>query len=519
MHLHVQIVLARLAAILLTQSQSCRLNAARALTASEMPRTLPPTLRRLAAAAPRRHLSSVSPAPVDILVVGGGLVGASFAAAVSSDPRSASLSVALVDPSPPAPSAATPPPPPSLRTSTVSPSSAAFLSAAGVWPALPPARAAPFEDMLVWERPGAGAGGKIRFSGRDAPGAGPELGFVVDNDSLRAAAFDRLRELAETVDTRVVRAQVSAVDYAADRGGGEDAGTAAGGAVVPWPVVRLDNGDTLAARLVVVADGARSRVRSMASFDWFSHAYEQAAVVANVALDRPTATAYQRFLSTGPVALLPLAPAADGTPVANVVWSTTPAEAAALSAADDVVFLDEVNAALREREDAPVSAGAGAAQVVVDATAADAYDNAPEGLPRAKAVLGARGSFPLSAGHAPKYVCAERRTVLLGDAAHSVHPLAGQGANMGFADAASLARAVAVAAAAGRDVGGEAGAPLARYERDRVAANVAMMGTLHALQAVFGASRMPGFGALRRAGVSALDAVAPAKKLILKVMS
>lgn len=488
---------------------------------SDMSSALSLSLRRLAADSPRRYLSSpAAPAPVDILVVGGGLVGASFAAAVSSDPRSASLSVAVIDPSPPDASTSSSPLPPSLRTSTVSPSAAAFLSAAGVWPALPPGRAAPFNHMLVWERPGAGAGGKVQFSGDDAPGGGPELGFVVDNDSLRAAAFDRLRELAETADTRVVRAQVRAVEYAADADvEGDAGGMAGGGAVVPWPVVHLDNGDVLTARLVVVADGARSQVRSMASMEWFAHAYEQAAVVANVQLDRPTVTAYQRFLSTGPVALLPLAPSADGAPLANVVWSTTPAEAAALAAVDDVVFLDEVNAALREPEDTPAVAEGAGEEVVVDASAVDAFDNSPPGLPRAVAVLGARGSFPLSAGHAPRYMCADRRTVLLGDAAHSVHPLAGQGANMGFADAASLAGAVGAAAAAGRDVGGEAGAPLAKYERDRVAANVAMMGTLHTLQVVFGAARAPGIGALRRAGVSALDALAPAKKLILKVMS
>lgn len=385
--------------------------------------------------------------------------------------------------------------------------------------------------MVVWDRPGYAdsaeskrdsALGVIRFDGNDLPGIGDELGSVVDNDTLRSAIFEQLRHLADTVDVRVFQARVKTIQYAMDSEAPARRQVDAspnGTDVTPWPTVHLDSGDVLAARLIVVADGARSRIRTMADFEWYSHAYEQSAVVANVKLDRPVTTAYQRFLSTGPIALLPLASDAIDGPMANIIWSTTHAEADALSAADDVVFLDEVSVALREAEEMPASGDANVDAVMDAAQTMNGYENAPLDLPRLEAVVGSRGRFPLSMGHAPQYVDASKRTVLLGDAAHNIHPLAGQGANLGFADARSLSKAIASAAATGRDIGGEEGAPLMRYERERVAANVAMMGTLHGIQAIFGLSSSRAFNLVRRIGISALDGMVPAKRLILKVMN
>jgi ubiquinone biosynthesis monooxygenase Coq6 len=463
------------------------------------------------------------PRPVDVVILGGGLVGGALATAVSSNPLSRALSVAVVDPSPPAPRAADAPPArPSLRTSTVSPSSARFLAEVGVWARVPPARIARFRDMVVWDRLGTAGGGPglVRFDAADMAD-GNELGFVVDNDTLRAAVFERLRELAKEADVRVVQSTVQSIAWSAEGEGPKTDASASDSA--PWPTVHLENGESLSARLIVAADGSRSRVRTLARFDWYSHAYDQTAVVANVKLDRPVTTAYQRFLSTGPIALLPVASDAVDGPMANIIWSTTPAEAEALSAVDDIVFLDELNAALRDADDGvsrvddrdPVEA-----QVLsASETVAGKDGGGPLHLPRCVGVVGVRGRFPLSVGHAPRYVDSTQRTVLVGDAAHNVHPLAGQGVNLGFADARSLAGAIARAAATGRDVGGEQGAPLMRYERDRVAANVAMMGTLHAIQAVFGQTSSPVFNFARRLGVSALDGLPPVKKMILRVMS
>lgn len=430
-----------------------------------------------------RHLSTPPPTPVDVLIVGGGLVGSTLAASIASNPLSETLSVALVDPSPPP---STPPTTPSLRTSTISPSSTALLHSAGIWQHLPSSRIAPFNKMLVWDQPDASTPlGAITFTSES-------LGTVVDNTSLRCAIYTRL----STLPVRTLTTHVASVTYPDPEGAATPSA---------WPEVALGTGEMLSARLVIAADGARSRIRALAGFDWHSHAYDQTAVVANVRLDAPVTTAFQRFLSTGPIALLPLA---GDAPMANIIWSTTLAEAEALSAADDVVFVDEVNAAFREADFTAGGKGKSRGEEVKG-----------QRLPVCKAVVGPRGRFPLAAGHAPRYVDSARRTVLLGDAAHAVHPLAGQGANLGFADVKSLSEALANAAATGRDIGGEDGAPLMRYERDRVAANVAMMGTLHAIQAAFGQTSSPVFNIARRLGVSALDRFAPMKEMILKVMN
>jgi ubiquinone biosynthesis monooxygenase Coq6 len=492
------------------------------------------------------------PRPVDVVIAGGGLVGGALAAALATHPLSRTLSVVVVDPTPPPGVGGQP----SLRTSTVSPSSAQFLADAGVWDRVPAARIAVFRDMLIWDRPvGTRAGtelqddvlGAIRFDVADLPHH-EQLGYVVDNDTLRAAVFAQIEYLAAsgTADLSVVGTTVKSIEFPETTTGVGDETMDV--ACRQWPKVYLENGDVLSARLIVAADGARSRIRTMAGFDWFSLAYDQTAVVANVVLDRPTTTAYQRFLSTGPIALLPVkSDVAGDQPLANIIWTTTPTEAAALCAADDVVFLNELNLALNDVDDV----GSGAASlspgppgtmqgkdffdVLGDVTApsspvsvapcSSSVSSSPAAarglasVPQCKAVLGARGRFPLFLGHTPRYVDGSKRLVLVGDAAHNVHPLAGQGGNLGFADARELATALAAASATGRDIGGENGAPLMRYERNRVAANVAMIATLHSISSVFSLNSWAPFNVARRVGVSALDTFTPVKKLILRAMS
>eukprot|EP00171_Calliarthron_tuberculosum_P018642 IDg18642t1 len=148
--------------------------------------------------------------------------------------------------------------------------------------------------------------------------------------------------------------------------------------------------------------------------------------------------------------------------------------------------------------------------------ARDAHSRAV--LPRFERVRGARGSFPLHWGHAPRYIDGRKRVVLVGDAAHAVHPLAGQGVNLGFADASALADAVNTAAADGRDIGGEDGAPLMPYQAARLPANAAMLGLLNSLQWLFDRKSPLLVRDLRRVGMSLLDSVGPAKRSILRMM-
>jgi hypothetical protein len=175
--------------------------------------------------------------------------------------------------------------------------------------------------------------------------------------------------------------------------------------------LRLDDGSMLRTRLLVIAEGRESRLRAALGIEAVSARYEQTAVVCHVRTEQAhRQTAWQRFLPTGPLALLPLA---DGR--SSIVWSSTEAEA--LLALDDAAFCR----ALGE-----------ASQHVLGAIT---------GCTR-------RVQFPLALQHAERYVAG--RAVLVGDAAHVVHPLAGQGVNLGFGDVAVLLDTIAVARAAGR---------------------------------------------------------------------
>lgn len=500
---------------------------------------------------------------VDVVIAGGGLVGGALATAIASHPLARGLSIAIVDPSPPSLERT---PAVSLRTSTITPSSKDFLEDIGVWPRIPATRIAAFSSMFLWDHPPPLPSAAATHSGLvssppgtlyfEAAEVGADvLGYVVDNDILRYAIFSRMAELAESgdADLSVISSGVRSIDFsddAAAEGGTSEQARSGGSVSVPWPKVRLETGEVVQTRLLVACDGSRSRIRSLAGFDWFSRSYNQNAVVANVNLRQATSTAFQRFLSTGPLAVLPVASSDSTEPMGNIIWTTTSAEAAALAAADDAVFLNELNVALRDHEDdeafpqqpqMPFVTVGGQSGAPPRDSASVLWQTAAQGLsavlprvglmsesglaqpavmepPEATAIVGKRGQFPLSLGHAPRYVSPERRTVLVGDAAHNVHPLAGQGVNLGFGDVQSLADCLASAAATGRDVGGEDGAPLMRYQSERMAANVCMLGLLNGIQGIFNTNSPALFRDIRRLGMSTLNAIGPAKKVILRAM-
>jgi 2-octaprenylphenol hydroxylase len=212
----------------------------------------------------------------------------------------------------------------------------------------------------------------------------------------------------------------------------------AGGHIEPAPFIGLTIGEadvqvrtprgTLTARLVVGADGAQSALRAAAGLSVETRAYRQTAIVANVATERPhDATAWQRFMRDGTLAFLPLA---DGT--SSIVWSADDARAASLSRLGDADFQQEL----------------------------DRASDLALGNTR---LVSERLSFPLVRLAAQRYVA--QRVALIGDAAHVVHPLAGQGVNLGLLDAAALAQQVTNAVVAREDPG--ALRVLRAYERWR----------------------------------------------------
>jgi 2-octaprenylphenol hydroxylase len=357
----------------------------------------------------------------DVVVVGGAMAGAGTAALLAATPATAGLRIALVEPRPATMPAAGAPL--DLRVSALSRTSQELLERTGAWPAVA-ARAAAYQRMVVWEeRMDPGGPDALVF---DAAELGePDLGHIGENRSIQGALTAR----AEASGVVLLRADFAALEVARD-------GVRIG----------LGDGREFRAGLVVGADGAESSVRRLAGIEARGWDYGQRAVVAHLGTEKPHGeTAFQRFLDTGPLALLPLA---DGR--VSLVWSTLPEHAEELARCPEAEFAERASAA--------------SAQVL---------GRLVPTTPRA--------AFPLRLLHARRY--ASERVALIGDAAHTVHPLAGQGINLAFLDAAALVDVLGAAAAAGDDPGELP--VLRRYERWRKAEAIPAIALLDGLKRLF----------------------------------
>ncbi len=382
----------------------------------------------------------------DIVIVGGGMVGATLAALLADS----GLRIAVIEHA--QPPLDWPADSVDLRVSALTAASERMFAALGVWPGMVTLGVSPFREMRVWDAAGSG---EIGFDCADI--GEPRLGHIVENRVTQRALFEHLRECAGIR----LHCPASIERLAADDDGIE---------------VGLDDGATLRARLVVAADGAGSRTRALAGIEVRGWSYDQKAVVANVSTALPhRATAWQRFLPDGPLAFLPLR---DGR--CSIVWSTRPGHADQLLAAEPAVFHEELATAFAHRL-GPVIAS------------------------------GPRGAFPLRLQYATRYIAP--RIALIGDAAHAIHPLAGQGVNLGLLDAAALAEVLRDAQDHGRDIG--ATAVLRRYERWRKGDNVAMMLAMDGFKRLFGASAPP-LRVMRNLGLSLTDRALPVKNLIIR---
>jgi 2-octaprenylphenol hydroxylase len=340
----------------------------------------------------------------DVVIVGGGPVGACAGALLArGTDGAAGLSVALLEPRLPgaAPADARADP----RVVALSRASERLLRRTGSWERVSPARLSAYERMRIWHESIPPTSPAVLVF--DAADVGePNLGYIAESRALQVALLAAFTE--------------------------------GGGHIEPEPLTARSIGEehvqvstprgTLAARLVVGADGAQSALRSAAGLNIERRPYGQTAIVANVATERPhAATAWQRFMRDGTLAFLPLA---DGS--SSIVWSADEARAAALLSLSDAGFAQEL-------------------------------DRASDLALGGTRLVSERLSFPLIRLAAQHYVA--QRVALIGDAAHVVHPLAGQGVNLGLLDAAALAQQVSCAVAAREDPG--ALRVLRAYERWR----------------------------------------------------
>lgn len=395
----------------------------------------------------------------DVVIVGGGMVGAAMACLLAELP----VRVALVD------RAARGPRPPAgdrrsprfdARVSALTPASIGLLDDIGAWRTIEETRCCPFRGMEVWEADGSGA---IRFSA-DEVGA-ERLGAVVENSVVGAALR---RRLAAAANVRIL----APLDIAGLRVGTEEPATLTAG-----------EGTTLTASLVIAADGPGSSIRRLAGFATREWDYGHCAIVAAARTERPHGhVARQRFIDTGPLAFLPLSPAPRSADqrYSSIVWSAVPDRAEEIMAMDDAAFARELARAIEHRL------------------------GAVEWTDR-------RVMVPLRQRHARDYF--RDNVVLIGDAAHTIHPLAGQGVNLGFADAGALAGELARACRAGRPLADPV--VLGRYQRRRKGRNLGMMWAMEGFRRLF-ADQPPPARWLRNASMKGLDRLAPVKNLIAR---
>lgn len=382
----------------------------------------------------------------DLVIAGGGMVGATLAAALAHTP----LRIAVIERQ--APQGEFPAGRYDARVSAVTRASERILANVGAWAGIGAERAQPFRHIQVWDQGGLGV---TRFDSRAA--GEPCLGHIVENRLIQYQLW-RLLEQAPAI-ALLCPDELEGLEQ------GDDALT-----------LQLRAGGALRARLLVGADGGRSRVRQLAGIGTVGWAYGQRTIVGTVTTEQSHRdTAWQRFLPTGPVAFLPLG---DGR--CSLAWHLDEREAERLLALPEPEFLDALS------------------------TASD------RALGRVTAIEG-RGAFPLFLQHATRY--SSGRVVLAGDAAHTVHPLAGQGVNLGFLDAAVLAELLEDAAFAATDPADPE--LLRRYEQWRRPHNLAAMLTMDAFKRVFG-TRFAPLRWARNAGLLLAQMSGPAKTAVMR---
>jgi len=354
----------------------------------------------------------------DIVIIGSGVVGLATTLAIA---RQTKLNIALIESSANLPSwqvsSAH-----DHRVSAISLASKKLFELVGAWDSILAKRLHAFKNMQVFDE---AEQGKIHFDCAEVNE--PALGYIIEDRVLRTSLLEQLScyptiQLLQPIQLMKINHRPECVE------------------------LTTTDEKTFSTKLLIAADGAESWVREQFDVALKTKDYEQIAIVATVQTEKPhQSTAWQRFLSTGPLAFLPLSDPHS----CSIVWSATHQEAQNLLKLNDAEFLQSLSAAFAHLG-------------IVTATSK-------------------RFHFPLRMRHAKNYVL--NRVALVGDAAHTIHPLAGQGLNLGLQDAAYLAEVIAAAVNKNRDYSQLH--TLRRYERWRKSDNLAMLAAVDAIKYLF----------------------------------
>lgn len=383
----------------------------------------------------------------DILIVGGGMVGATIACALGDT----DLKVAVVEEQ--YPSEFETGQEHDLRVSAISLSSENIFRMLGAWEGITSRRSCPYRRMKVWETDDHKA--VTEFIAEHA--GYNHLGNIVENRITQLALLERLKQ-HQNIEL-ICPVSITDIDYSPGSS-----------------IVRLSDGRELIAKLMVAADGGESKVRQAAGIGIHKWDYEQYALVASVVTDYPQQDiTWQQFTPTGPLAFLPLSGSR-----ASLVWYNLPDNVRKLMKLEDDAFMESLQATF------------------------------PSVLGDIDQLL-ERGYFPLRRQHAQQYVA--EGVALAGDAAHMIHPLAGQGVNIGLLDAASLAETIITAARSGMDY--TSMEVLAGYEKQRRQHNLLMMQTMDAFYRVF-SNENKALKALRNLGLGMAGRFTPARNKVMQ---
>lgn len=390
----------------------------------------------------------------DVVIVGGGMVGSMLAAALADTQSSLpALKIAVLENQQPEPFLPGSNPSYDIRVSALSGASQNMFENVGAWQGILSRRACPYREMLVWD---GEAGGRTHFKARDVDL--PELGHIVENRVMQLALLDCLKA-ADNIDY-LCPARLESYNVSDQ-----------------LVHCELDDGrEPITTRLLVGADGAQSTVRQLANIEMERTPYPQHALVATVKTRLPQQDiTWQRFQPTGPEALLPLC-----GHYASMVWYHTEDEVKRLRALSDSEFTQAME------------------------------NTFPEELGGIDSIV-ERSGFPIAKAHAKRYIA--DRVALIGDAAHTVHPLAGQGVNLGMLDAAALAETILAAHASNIDPGNRR--HLRQYERWRRGENAMMISVLDGFYHAFKPQPKP-FRQIRSLALSMADNGGPLKRFIMQ---
>jgi 2-octaprenylphenol hydroxylase len=386
----------------------------------------------------------------DLLIIGAGMVGSALALAL----RDSGLNIVVVDGGPLTVKPFVADAPFEARVSALSIASQRILERLGVWEGILARRVSPYGDMHVWDGSGTG---KVHFSASSVHAE--VLGHIVENRVVQDALVERLQQsgIGLLADARLEQMRRSGDDW----------------------LLTLSDGRLLRSPLVVAADGANSTVRRMTGTATREWDYLHHAIVTSVrTAESHHKTAWQRFTDEGPLAFLPLD--REGEHWCSIVWSVTPEQSERLMKLDDERFCRELETAFEGRLGKVIS-------------------------------VDPRLCVPLRQRHAKRYVA--EGLALIGDAAHTIHPLAGQGVNLGFLDAAVLAEVLRGAVERGERLADER--VLSRYERRRMPHNLALMAAMEGFERLFQADALP-VRLLRNAGLKMVDRSTEAKALFVR---